>query len=178
MNFQKTSNRWQLIVARRNSMLRINLVLNGGALTLKNEINFDNNQVLALSYDDEKGVYNDETSLGKMGLSIVKAIKENPNFIKNNVKKCIEVSENLVKVAQESSQREDLVEAFREYVEKHHEFSAFMFFPIGIEKIIICFLNFLIQHEALYDNLHKTNHIFLFLHLLSPNFYNDLSLKY
>jgi phosphohistidine swiveling domain-containing protein len=136
MNFQKTSNRWQLIVARRNCMLRINLVLNGASHSLKNEIDFDNNHVLALSYNGERGVYNDEESLRKMGMAIVKAIKENPDFIENNVKRCIEVSENLVKVAKESSQRQDLIQAFKEYVEKHHEFSAFMFFPIGIEKII------------------------------------------
>lgn len=136
MNFQKTSSRWQLIVSRRNCMLRINLILHGGALTLNNEIDFEDNSVLALNYDDEKGVYNDEESLGKMGLAIVKAIKENHNFIEHNIKRCIEVSQNLVKVTQESSQKQDLMRAFNEYVQKHHEFSAFMFFPIGIEKII------------------------------------------
>src|SRR3989344_9064703 len=136
MNFQKTGNRWELIVSRRNCILRINLVLNGASHTLKNEIDFDNNQVLTLSYNDERGVYNDEESLGKMGLAIVKSIKEYPHFIENNVKKCIEVSENLVKVARESSQKQDLIQVFKEYVDKHHHFSAFMFFPIGIEKII------------------------------------------
>ena len=136
MNFQKTANKWQLIVSRRNCMLRINLVLNGASHALNNEIDFDNNQVLALSYDDERGVYNDEESLRKMGMVIVKAIKENPDFIEDNVKRCIEVSEKLVKVARESSLRKDLIEAFKEYVEEHHKFSAFMFFPIGIEKII------------------------------------------
>ncbi|MFH1275840.1 MAG: PEP-utilizing enzyme [Candidatus Woesearchaeota archaeon] len=136
MNFQKTNNKWQLIVARRNCMLRINLILNGASQTLKNEIDFDDNQVLALSYADERGLYNNEESLGKMGMAIVKAIKEKTHFIENNVKKCIEVSENLVKTAEKSSQQQNLLSAFEDYVKKHFEFSTFMFFPIWIEKII------------------------------------------
>jgi len=136
MNYIKTGNKWDLIVARRNCILRINLILHGGSLTLKDEIDFKDNQVLTLNYDKQIGVYNSEEHLKKMGLSIVKAIEENPNFIKNNIKKCEEVCKNLVKISEKSSQDENLVIAFKNYMESYHKFSTFMFFPIGIEKII------------------------------------------
>ena len=136
MTHAKTGNRWQLVVSRRNCILRINLVLHGASISLKNEINFDNNQVLALSYNNENGVYNDEECLKRMGLVILKSIKHDPNFIQKNINHCIEVSENLVKASKESEKDEHLLEAFKKYVNAHHMFSAFMFFPIGIEKII------------------------------------------
>ena len=77
-------------------------MLNGASHTLKSEIDFDNNKVLALSYNNERGVYNDEECLKNMGLAILKSIKQSPSFIEKNANRCIEVSQNLVKISKET----------------------------------------------------------------------------
>lgn len=136
MDYTKTGNKWDLVVARRNCLLRTNLILHGGSLTLKDEIDFKENQVLILNYNNEIGVFNSEEHIKEMGLSIVKAIEANPNFIENNIKKCEEACKYLIETSKKSAQEEDLLNAFKNYVNAYHKFSTFMFFPIGVEKII------------------------------------------
>ncbi len=136
VDYHKTGNEWNLIVARRNSLLRINLIFHGNTLKLKNEINFDNNQILVLSFDNERGAYVEQTSLKRMGAAIVNRLRNEPNFIKSNVDRCVVVCNELVKTAEESARDPDLAVAFRSYVEKYYEFSPFMFFPIAIEKVV------------------------------------------